>query len=140
MKILKPIWEDDEDKYARVDGIKNFWQKANILPVSWECYINNDVGRSYVPINMKALNKDDCDNIYNLLETISVKAKDSGVNLSREARDIKGSLVSDGSFTKAEIREMAENWVQVEDDPDIIDAGVDEAIELLENVTFKKNH
>ena len=31
---------------------------------------------------------------------------------------------------------MAENQVQVEDDPDIIDAEVDEAIELLENVTF----
>ena len=31
---------------------------------------------------------------------------------------------------------MAEKWVQVEDDPDIIDAEVDEAIELLENVTF----
>ena len=31
---------------------------------------------------------------------------------------------------------MAENWVQVEDDTDIIDTEVDEAIELLENVTF----
>ena len=31
---------------------------------------------------------------------------------------------------------MAENWVQVEDDQDIIDADVDEAINLLENVTF----
>ena len=31
---------------------------------------------------------------------------------------------------------MAENWVQVGDDPDIIDAEEDEAIELLENVTF----
>ena len=31
---------------------------------------------------------------------------------------------------------MAEKWVQVEDDLDIIDAKVDEAIELLDNVTF----
>ena len=30
----------------------------------------------------------------------------------------------------------AENWVQVEYDPNIIDAEVDEAIELLVNVTF----
>ena len=34
---------------------------------------------------------------------------------------------------------MAENWVQVEDDPDIINAEVDEAIELLENVNFFDN-
>ena len=48
----------------------------------------------------------------------------------QEAHGLKGSLVSDGSFTKYEIRAMAENWVQVEDDPNTIDAEVDEAIEL----------
>ena len=57
----------------------------------------------------------------------------------REARGLKGSLVSDGSFTKSEIRAMAENWVQVEDGPNIIDAEVYEGIELLENVFFFKN-
>ena len=31
---------------------------------------------------------------------------------------------------------MSENWVQVQDNPYIIDAEVDEAIELLENVVF----
>ena len=31
---------------------------------------------------------------------------------------------------------MAENWVQVEDDPGIIYAEVDESIEISENVTF----
>ena len=49
---------------------------------------------------------------------------------------MKLSLVSDGSFTKSEIRAMTENWVQVEDNPNIIDSEVDEAIGKLENVTF----
>ena len=31
---------------------------------------------------------------------------------------------------------MAENWLQVEEDIDIIDAEADEEIELLQNVTF----
>ena len=57
----------------------------------------------------------------------------------QEAHSLKGSLVSDGSFTKYEIRAMTENWVQVEDDPNTIDAEVDEAIELLENVIFVDN-
>ena len=35
------------------------------------------------------------------------------------------------------MKAMAENWLKVEDDPDIIDSAVDEAIELLENSTFK---
>ena len=44
-RVLKPIWEEDEDKYSRVDGIKSCWEKDNTLPVSWEYDINNDVGR-----------------------------------------------------------------------------------------------
>ena len=60
-----------------------------------------------------------------------MKTKESGVNVSQEVHSLKGSLVSYGSFTKSEIRAMAENWVQVEDDPDIIDTIVDESIELL---------
>ena len=75
MRILKPIWEENEGKYARVGGIKRYWKKANILPVSWECYINNYVGSSYVLISMNSINKDDFDNICNLFETVSVKAK-----------------------------------------------------------------
>ena len=34
---------------------------------------------------------------------------------------------------------MTKNWVQLEDDPEIIDAEVDEAIELLENAAFFDN-
>ena len=86
---------------------------------------------------MKTLNKDDCENIYNLPETLLAKEKQSGVNVSLENNGIKGSLVSDGFFTKYEMRATAKNWVQVEDDPDIIDAEADEAIQLLESVFLK---
>ena len=68
--ILKAIWEYYEGKYVKVDGINRWCKKANILPVSWEYDINNDIGRSRVPTSMKTLNKDYCDIICNLLETI----------------------------------------------------------------------
>eukprot|EP00978_Attheya_sp_CCMP212_P007276 scaffold16936_cov61-Attheya_sp.AAC.3 len=73
---------------------------ASILSVSWECDVNNDVGHSRVPISMKTLNKDDCDNVCDLLEQLSVKVKESGVNVAQETHGLKGPLVSDGSFTK----------------------------------------
>ena len=63
MIVLKPIWEGDDGKYSRADGIKRCWRKAVILLVCWECDINNDVGGSYIPISKKALNKDYGDNI-----------------------------------------------------------------------------
>ena len=44
---------------------------------------------------------------------------------TRGDHGLKGSLVSDGSLKKSEMREMAETWVQVEDDPNIIDSEVD---------------
>ena len=84
--------------------------------MSWECDINNGFRRSYVPIITKTLNKDGCDNIFNLHETLLVKAKYSGLNVSWEACGLKVLIVNDCSFTKSEIREIAENWVQVEDD------------------------
>ena len=104
--------------------------------MSWKFDINNDVGGSSVPISMKTLNKYDCDNICNLLETLSIKVKESGENVSQKDNGIKGSILSDGYFTKYEIRTMAENWVQVEDDPVIIDTWAEESIEQLENVTL----
>ena len=81
--IMKHIWEYYEGKYSIVDGIKHCWKNANILPVYWECEINNYIGRSSVPISINTLKKDDCDNICNLLETFSVKAEDSGIIVSR---------------------------------------------------------
>ena len=80
---------------------------------------------------MKTLNKDDCEHICDLLYTLSVREKQSGVSVYRQAYGLKGLPLSNGSFTKLKITAMAENWVQVEDDPDIIDAEVDEEIELL---------
>ena len=118
---MRTLWEDDEGKYARVHGIKLCSWRANILPYD----INNDVG---VPISMNNINKNDCDNICNWIETLSLKVKESGVNVFQDAHDLKVSLVSDGSFTKSKIMTMAENCVQVEYDPYIIDAAVDEAI------------
>ena len=89
---------------------------------------------------MKTLNKYGCDNICNLLEIISVQAKQSVVNFSQGGHGLKVPLVSDGYFTKSEIRKVAEKWVQVKDDPDIIVAEVDESIEILGNVTFFTMH
>ena len=34
---------------------------------------------------------------------------------------------------------MAQNWAQAEDYPDIIDAKVEESVEILENVNFFEN-
>ena len=47
---------------------------------------------------IKTLNKDYCENICDLIEQLSVKLNEFGVNVSQEDHGIKGSLVGDGSF------------------------------------------
>ena len=85
---MKLIWEYYQGEYTIVYGIKGCWRKGNILPVSWECDVNNNVGRSRVPISTTNLNKDDCDNICDLFEQLAVKSKDLGVNFYQEANGI----------------------------------------------------
>jgi hypothetical protein len=43
VEILNEIWNND-GKYATTDGIMCCWRKADILPISWEANINNEVG------------------------------------------------------------------------------------------------
>ena len=73
MIIMQTIWEDDKGIHARFYGIKRFWRKASIILVYWECGINNNVGSSRVTISMKTLNKDNYDNICDLIEQLAVK-------------------------------------------------------------------
>ena len=42
-----------------------------------------------------------------------------------------GSFVADGNeYTDEQLKVMAQNWIDVEDDTDIIDAKIDEALEI----------
>ena len=69
----------------------------------WECDTNNYVGHSSVTITTNTINKDDYYNIYNLIETVSVKSKELGVNVFWESHGLKGALVSDGSIKKLKL-------------------------------------
>ena len=49
MKILHGIYKNDR-KYAKLDGVKRCWRKANILPPSCNDNINNYICSTSVPI------------------------------------------------------------------------------------------
>ena len=68
---------------------------------------------SRVPISSETLNKDNCHNICDFLEQLSVKTKESGVNVAQEDHSIEESQVSDSSLKKSEMSAMAGNRVNV---------------------------
>ena len=54
MKILQPLWDGD-NKYAYSDSSARCWQKADILPASWNADINNNVGSKSLSNNNKRI-------------------------------------------------------------------------------------
>jgi hypothetical protein len=55
MEILNKIWDND-GKYATTDGIMRCWRIADILPISWEADINNQVGSLQIGTRPSASN------------------------------------------------------------------------------------
>jgi hypothetical protein len=108
------------------------WRKAETLPTSWDNDINNDVGSESVSIRDKTLSAEDCQALCGLMRSLQMKADESGVNTGTEAHGLQGSFVEEGAMSNEEMEAIVENWTFVEDDPCVIDAEIEEAINSLE--------
>ena len=131
MQMINDIWNTD-GKYARESGIQRCWRKANILPIDMETSINQDLGSNSVPVGLKTLSGEDCDLLCSLMKTLHMKAKE--VDTNYEGYALSGSFAADEHEpTRAEFEAMAESWIDIEDQPEIIDAEVEEFIQQLES-------
>lgn len=135
IEIIDRLWKKD-DKYARVDGIKRCWRKADILPLSWVQDINNEVGSASVPDKDKRISKEECDELCSLLKSIQIKTSESNVNTATTAYGLADSFASEveaQNLSNEQWQEMVENWIEIEDDEDIIDKEIDEVIKGIDN-------
>jgi hypothetical protein len=131
MAILYNLWEGD-GKYATIAGVKRCWRKARILPIAWENDINNDVGSGSLPMRDKSLSIDDCQALCGLMRSLQVKADASGIDTGREAYGLEGSFLGEVTLSNTEMEAVVQMWTSIEDDPHVIDAEIEEAIDLLE--------
>ena len=92
MNIIRDLWSKDE-KYAKEDGIRRCWRKAGILPIAMETEINKDLGSASVPMGIKTMNADDCNELYSLMGQLNVKA--AGLDTQSKAIAFQGSFVGD---------------------------------------------
>ena len=131
MQIINNIWNID-GKYASEIGIQRCWRKAGILPIDMETTINQEHGSNSIPRGLKTLSSEDCDLLCSLMETLHVKAQ--LVDTEVEAYALSGSFAADElAPTREQLKVMAESWIDIEDQPEIIDAEVEELIEQLES-------
>jgi hypothetical protein len=129
MKVLEEIWQANA-KYAKEEGLMRCWRKANILPPSWDADIHNEVGRQSVPEKDKTISTEACNELCGLMQELIMKAKECDTS---KAVALKGSVMDDlDESSVSEIRAMVTNWIDIEDDEDIIAAEIEEALEALE--------
>jgi len=134
MKILDTIWSADA-KYAKTDSILRCWRKAAILPLTWDCDINNDVGQASIATKATKISKEECNELCGLFQEIELRVgNDNSGNLSRFSA-LQGSFADDRMpmMTDTDRLAMAEEWACVEDDPIVFNADVEDMIEALEN-------
>ena len=65
MEMLKTVW--DGDKYVSQESISRCWRKADILPVTWNADINNEVGSASMPEKDKVVSKELLDEMCSLM-------------------------------------------------------------------------
>lgn len=136
MKIIHSMWDVD-GKYARVDGIKRCWRKADILPASWNADLNNEVGSLSMRESDKKISDEECKTLCNLMKQIQIKAQNTYLDTSSygAGRGFENSFVTDPdayTLSAANWNDMATNWIDIEDDEDIMNEEIDEVLENLE--------
>jgi hypothetical protein len=133
MYILNSVWKEDHC-YAKEDGIRRCWRKAGILPIDMNTAIDSELGSASMTIANKTLSKNDCDQLCELMVQLKVKASAALLDCNNTAIAFQGSFVAEtDQFTPEEYNNMIENWINIEDEEEVINAICEEEIEMLES-------
>ena len=133
MNILRDLW-DEETRYSREEGIQRCWYKADILPPSWEAEISNSVGTATMRKGKIKTNAEDRNLMFDLVRSIILKVAETDVDSSRIALSLKGSFATEGVMSDENLQSMVMNWLEIEDDADIVEAQYMEALENLDKM------
>ena len=128
MEILQPIWTTD-DKYAKKESIQRCWRKAGLLTASEEADLENDIGRQTVPLKAKVISNDECDELCSLFSVLQTKTS----SFKELPPALKGSITDEQACTRDELADICHAWVDIEDEEDVINDDVEEAMEELMN-------
>ena len=104
------------------------WHQA-LLEEGWDP--DADIGRAaaQVSTSKKTLSKEDADELCSLMKSLIMKAPT--VDINKDAVALKDSFAQEGMIDDGVLEEMANRWVDIEDEPEIIEEEVREAIDEL---------
>ena len=121
-EILHNLWEGDK-KYARVSSVLKCWKKSGLLE-------GLNIVMDNIEINDEDVDNDFSDGISNILDAmkkIQVVAKNDVSQTSSTPLD--NTFAYESFDNTLEMKQMTENWVNVESDKDIQNFEIDQKIE-----------
>lgn len=127
-EILHSLWEGDK-KYARVSSVLKCWKKSGLLE-------GLNIVMDNIEINDEDVDNDFSDGISNILDAmkkIQVVAKNDVSQTSSTPLD--NTFAYESFDNTLEMKQMTENWVNVESDKDIQNFEIDQKIEKVFSLT-----
>ena len=132
------IWKSDS-KYAKVDGADSCCRKAGIIPPSWNDDINNNVRSASVPNQDSFISAEE---FHELCSTMIRVHVGSIIAASKRPSVCSTSPAPDASFITEhdamtlqnnEWTDMIHNWMDIEDNKDLINEELGEVWESIDN-------
>jgi len=79
------------------------------------------------------LNKEDSQNLCELMCKLQVKTFENQVDTNSIAIALQNSIADEDRLSMDELSSIADNWVNIEDEPEVVNVTIDEEIEAIEN-------
>jgi len=117
-----------DSKYAREDSIRRRWRKAGLLTAAEEADLENEIGSATVPLKDKVISREDCLALCNLFTQLKCKLGD----LEELPPALEECCIPEQECTQSKLGTIISNWIDIEDDVQVIEDDVLEAIEELE--------
>jgi len=102
--------------------------------------INNEVGHASIPEWKKVVSKDTCNELCNLMNSIKLRANECSIDTRTAVGNVfRDTFVTDGDISNDDFHDMAEAWIDIEDNEDMINEIVDDELLLVDATVNDKN-
>jgi len=129
MEILGGVW-NNADKYVTSDCICRCWRKADCLPAAMTADLARDYGSARPKKNAK-LDSADLDELCDVMMKLS--AHEASQNVCSLQKSFAVETRDDGEqWSPEQIADMAQTWVDIESDIDVINCEIDEHLAALD--------
>ena len=139
MNILVGIWGtkgDRDGKYSSADGFQRCQRKTNMFHLSFAVFIQNKVGSYFITKKQKKISQEYLYEPFSVIISLNFKSGEIGVNFDGEVFPLRGSLSEDSdNFSSYQMEIIVKNWMNIDEDTDVINVEVEEEIQELENNT-----